>query len=364
MKVELIKDNENLGEVLNSKLKNTDFDRLKIMVAFVKYSGIAHLYESFSKFINIGGQIEMIAGIDLNGTSIQALEQLQKLSRDNLYIHHDVGFNTFHPKVYIFEKKENIISLIIGSSNLTVGGLFNNYEANIILTPENKEIDDFFLQDINNYFKNLLNNSNTIKASTELILLLYKNGLLADETKSLKFTEIINRVNSKNPLPFSYHKKPRIPKVTIPEVAIVSKSTLYLSLSNFDVSSRSLDPVMLIPISALNENPLFWKWPLSFSLSDGGYPERYTTANIFLPNEKIENYAIRIYYYERKDEFRLQCAPIKRNGHPGDIMVIEKSNSGKAEYNITLIRFNTDEYNKNISYLAHRVSTLKKFGYK
>ena len=40
----------------------------------------------------------------------------------------------FHPKLYIFEKNDEDITIIIGYSNLSEGGLSTNYEANIILT--------------------------------------------------------------------------------------------------------------------------------------------------------------------------------------------------------------------------------------
>jgi hypothetical protein len=38
---------------------------------------------------------------------------------------------TFHPKVYIFEKVGQRGLVFVGSSNLTAGGLYTNYEANI-----------------------------------------------------------------------------------------------------------------------------------------------------------------------------------------------------------------------------------------
>ncbi len=53
---------------------------------------------------------------------------------DELFIYHDEDeSHSFHPKIYIFEKMGEKAKICIGSSNLTAGGLFTNYEADIEL---------------------------------------------------------------------------------------------------------------------------------------------------------------------------------------------------------------------------------------
>jgi len=52
----------------------------------------------------------------------------------------------FHSKFYVFYRDSKPFALVIGSSNLTVGGLYNNIETNTIIKDENylKEIDREF----------------------------------------------------------------------------------------------------------------------------------------------------------------------------------------------------------------------------
>lgn len=49
---------------------------------------------------------------------------------DEPYVFHDRESRTFHPKLYLAERSGSA-SLLVGSSNLTAGGLFSNYEASL-----------------------------------------------------------------------------------------------------------------------------------------------------------------------------------------------------------------------------------------
>src|SRR5258705_9956176 len=81
---------------------------------------------------------EVTVGIDNGGTSIEAAQLLWRLLQPSgrLFIYNDpVGSDapTFHPKIYWFEKP-GVAKAIVGSSNLTRGGLFTNHEASLIAT--------------------------------------------------------------------------------------------------------------------------------------------------------------------------------------------------------------------------------------
>jgi HKD family nuclease len=43
------------------------------------------------------------------------------------------GLESFHPKIYLFEASGKRADLFIGSSNMTGGVLYTNYESNIHL---------------------------------------------------------------------------------------------------------------------------------------------------------------------------------------------------------------------------------------
>jgi hypothetical protein len=73
----------------------------------------------------------MAVGIDHGGTSRQGLAYLRKVV-DEIVIYHDNSADqrTFHPKLYLFESRSKAI-VILGSGNLTAGGLFTNYESHV-----------------------------------------------------------------------------------------------------------------------------------------------------------------------------------------------------------------------------------------
>lgn len=106
---------------------NSDYSSFLFVTAFAKTSGVNHIITNFKKFRELGGTITGIVGVDCKGTSIEALKQLKE-STDKLYIiHNSNAGRTFHAKVYVFSNVSKAVSYI-GSNNITLGGLVNNYE--------------------------------------------------------------------------------------------------------------------------------------------------------------------------------------------------------------------------------------------
>src|SRR6266568_1884894 len=97
-------------------------------VAYARRSGVGRIYEAIERFRNSGGRVKAIVGIDDQNTSLEGLETLLSCS-DEVYVYDDRNpFRTFHPKLYVFERRGKYGETFIGSSNLTQGGLFSNYE--------------------------------------------------------------------------------------------------------------------------------------------------------------------------------------------------------------------------------------------
>lgn len=120
-----------LGDKITETLSGDDFDSFYFIVAFAKKSGVSRIQDAMQTFVENGGNIEGVVGVDSKGTSVEGLTLLLELT-NNLYIYHDEdGNHSFHPKIYIFEKAEVGAKIWIGSSNLTAGGLFTNYEIDV-----------------------------------------------------------------------------------------------------------------------------------------------------------------------------------------------------------------------------------------
>lgn len=121
-----------LGDILITEL-GSNYETLTIFSAFAKNSGVLRLKESFEKFNNCGGTINAFIGIDLEGTSYEALLNLFYLCSE-LYVIHSENFSTtYHSKIYLLENS-NQAWCAIGSNNLTGGGLWTNFESCSIQT--------------------------------------------------------------------------------------------------------------------------------------------------------------------------------------------------------------------------------------
>ena len=130
-----------IGKVINQELQHSS--QTQIAVAFLKYSGIKIIQESLSLSLEKGGSFELIAGLDFKTTDPIAMKFFLDLKRQNpkvkFYCYGDKGKNktdiVFHPKIYLF-KNEKEHSSIIGSANLTGGGLTTNFEVNTIFNEK------------------------------------------------------------------------------------------------------------------------------------------------------------------------------------------------------------------------------------
>ena len=81
-----------LGEIIKAELSG-NYQSLTIFSAFAKNSGVLRLKESLEKFRSLGGRIRAFIGIDLDGTSYEALLNLLALC-DELYVIHSESFST------------------------------------------------------------------------------------------------------------------------------------------------------------------------------------------------------------------------------------------------------------------------------
>lgn len=123
-----------LGNRLIELLESSDYHTLNIVVAFAKNSGVLRLKDSIEKFRARGGIVNIYVGIDMHVTSYEALTALL-LHTDSLNVVHSEKSQTFHSKIYQFLGKDKGM-MIVGSNNLTAGGLWTNFESSVIIPIE------------------------------------------------------------------------------------------------------------------------------------------------------------------------------------------------------------------------------------
>jgi len=174
--------NGQLGNQLIKLLDSPNYHTLNIVVAFAKSSGVLRIKDSLENFRKRGGIVNAYVGVDLGVTSYEALTALL-LCTDSLNVVHSEKGQTFHTKIYQFLGKEKGI-IVVGSHNLTGGGLWTNFEssAQISLDMSNSE-DIEMLRAQEDYFNSLasLNDSFMPISTSDDVNKLLQNGYIDKE---------------------------------------------------------------------------------------------------------------------------------------------------------------------------------------
>lgn len=117
------------------EVENIDpfWDSLDIAVAWVRASGMSYLSGRLANFLQLGGQLSVVVGVDLKNTTregLQALLNLEQYGQCETFVYHNEAGSIFHPKLYLFRNEEEA-RLIVGSNNITMSGLYVNVEAGL-----------------------------------------------------------------------------------------------------------------------------------------------------------------------------------------------------------------------------------------
>lgn len=126
-----------IGGIINQEMMNAR--SVQVAVAFLRYSGIKEIEKSLRQCLDSGGKAEFIVGLDFKFTDPNAMDFFVRLCGEypnaKFYCFGDNEANktdiVFHPKIYLFERA-NETTGIVGSTNLTKGGLTSNFEVNVI----------------------------------------------------------------------------------------------------------------------------------------------------------------------------------------------------------------------------------------
>jgi len=120
---------ETIGVKVAAWLQSAEFSQIWLVSAFISESAVAGFRASLQVAQERGAAVRCVVGIDQNGTDMAALDILLKLNIETYIWHNPQRQHIFHPKIYLFEAPHETAHLLMGSSNFTQGGLFNNYEA-------------------------------------------------------------------------------------------------------------------------------------------------------------------------------------------------------------------------------------------
>ncbi|MFG1349278.1 phospholipase D-like domain-containing protein [Xanthobacter autotrophicus] len=136
------------GRLIKRLLKTTkNFD---CVVAFAKWSGFEAIQKAIVDRLENGMTARFMVGLDFCQSEPRVLDRLLSL-REKYGIDVLVGATqdscTFHPKIYRFDHGDHT-SVVIGSANLTQGGLSQNYEVSALLDFKREQRVSAYLEDL------------------------------------------------------------------------------------------------------------------------------------------------------------------------------------------------------------------------
>lgn len=208
-----------LGSLIEAFLSRDKLpEKVTFVSAFVSLTTILRLEEKLLKAAD-HGSVKLVVGVDLGGTSKEVLERLLGWRCESFVIHHSNPRHTFHPKIFLFEFEDES-HLIVGSNNLTDGGLFSNFEAFSESTFDLPDDDGEYHSALTD-LKAFLEPSSpaALKLTARLIKTLSDRGELPTEKEARKVRSQSKKSSSKKPVqsPFKDEPLPRAPE--LPEAA-------------------------------------------------------------------------------------------------------------------------------------------------
>ncbi|KHD36245.1 DNA repair helicase [Clostridium acetobutylicum] len=176
--------NSEKGNLLNELKKClSECEKFYFSVAFVNFSGLQLLLDSFKELEDKGVTGKILTSTYLNFTEPKALDRIRKFSNIDLKIfvaNKEIGF---HTKAYIFDNKEEY-KIIIGSSNITQSALKSNIEWNVKVVSKK---DDSFTSEVLKEFLELWESTSVVN---DEFLNKYKE--LLKKIKKVKQKDILN----------------------------------------------------------------------------------------------------------------------------------------------------------------------------
>jgi superfamily II DNA or RNA helicase/HKD family nuclease len=105
-------------------------DRIDLIVAFVRKSGIRPLRDALRRHVEHGRALRLLTTTFTGTTQPEALEELAELGAE-IRVSYDTGAERLHAKAWIFERANAYSTAYIGSSNLTRHGTVTGHEWNL-----------------------------------------------------------------------------------------------------------------------------------------------------------------------------------------------------------------------------------------
>jgi len=185
-------DGDDLHSFVASVRADGSLTQLDVVVAWAKRSGLSRLSNDLAVIRGRASSTRLIVGIDEGGATRQGLELALDLF-DQVYVFHDRNGRTFHPKLYLARGTDRA-RLLVGSHNLTAGGVYFNYEAGLdchLELPTDAALTDA----VEAYIDRLISDAGLCKQLSKDVLL----ELVANSRYGLRDEDAARRPSSGHP---------------------------------------------------------------------------------------------------------------------------------------------------------------------
>lgn len=411
MRVEFISQPDiQFGRIL-TELLGTDPQPYKVIVvsAFVSLQTILRLKESLLRINGNGGVTRLVFGIDMGGTSQEVLKEVLSWRTDNRVVKHRRPGFTFHPKLYLVEWQDKA-EILIGSNNVTEGGLFRNYESSarvIYDLPDDIELYETAQQELNRFLDPV--GDTTYILTDDFLNRLIEYGIIPSEAEARRnrsdsvskprkeriageplfgveaiefppplpanilegLVQTVRRRRAQRRIARQEAQVENEPQISPADDAITPTS-FYMTLPT--LQGDNIPGEARIPLEALELAQEFWGWQEEYERVEnprGGQERVYWNwrplwriIDVEHPENAIVQ-EVRMYFYENSSDFRFYARPLVNAGADlGDIVRITRVADDDVEFECVLARQGTPEYEEWIELCVNEVrNSPRRFGY-
>ncbi len=403
-----------LGDYINANLSDPRWTVFRAAMAFVRRSGTQHIQHTLEQFAN-RASVRISVGIDLNGTSREGLEDLLNATPNGeVWIFHNAGTPTFHPKVCLF-KNDNQAELIVGSGNLTAGGLFTNYEAGLSTSLAlGNQSDVGLLTSVENALNGWSQETAGLchRLTPELLEQICALGLVRREAQ-IAATAIQHHPIPAGGIQLDIIAQPGAapifvamavpaapdhvqaePRAVIrdqleetPVLPLMPEPVFAAGIGSFVMTLQQTDvgigqvtpgtarrsPEVFIPLAALDQNTAFWTFPDSFAPDmawNARHPNDRRNGLGKLDRQDVPMrigvvHQVSMFFNPRKGDFRLRHEALRSSGNVGDMIWIRRVHAVNGfEFDVQVAPQGTPLFNELAQYCNTQVlNSQKRFGY-
>lgn len=124
------RDEQQMGRQIELEFESAD--RVDLICAFLKVSGVAMIETSIQRLIERAGAMRLLTTTYCEATEKAALERLAKIGVD-IKVSYDVRTSRLHAKSWLFHRKSGYSTIYVGSSNVSRSALVDGIEWNVRL---------------------------------------------------------------------------------------------------------------------------------------------------------------------------------------------------------------------------------------